>query len=148
MMNSDMSREMSRLDVARGALKGRARCVAYNDAGIQVSEERGIRPMILWLEEDAEFLRGASVADKIVGRAAAMIMIYAGVKEVYASVISNGALEVLLDAGVNVIYSMTAIAISNRRGDGICPMERSVAPISDPEEAYKVLREKVLSMNN
>lgn len=145
-MNSDMSTEMNRLKEARLALKGSARCVVYNDTGIHISEERGIRPMILWLEEDPEFLRGASIADKIVGRAAAMIMVHAGVKEVYASVISNGAVEVLKDAGISCSYSMTAIAISNRRGDGICPMERAVAPIRDAKTAYETLRNKVLSM--
>lgn len=146
-MNSDMNKDMNKLKEARLALKGAARCVVYNETGLHISEERGIRPMILWLEEDPEFLRGASVADKIVGRAAAMIMVHAGVKEVYASVISNGAVEVLRDAGIECSYSMTAIAISNRRGDGICPMERTVAPIHDPECAYRTLREKVLSMN-
>ena len=103
--------------------------------------------MILWLEEDRDFLRGASVADKIVGRAAAMIMVYAGVKEVFASVISNGAIDVFKDAGISFSYSMSTIAISNRRGDGICPMERAVAPIKDPETAYNTLREKVLFAN-
>jgi len=141
-----MMNGMTRLKEARLALKGSARCVVYNEGGLSISEERGIRPMILWLEKDPEFLRGASVADKIVGRAAAMIMIYAGVKEVFASVISNGAREALRAAGTEVSYSMTAIAISNRRGDGICPMERLVAPIKDPKEAYETLRNKVLSM--
>ncbi len=129
------------------ALRGAVRCAAYNGTGLHLSEEKGIRPMILWLEESPDFLRGASVADKIVGRAAAMIMTYAGVKEVYASVISNSAIEVLKDAGIDVTYSMSAIAISTRRGDGICPMERAVAPIKDPEAAYKALREKVFSEN-
>ena len=61
--------------------------------------------------------------------------------------ISNGALELLRDNGIEVTYSMTAIAISNRRGDGICPMERLVAPIRDAKAAYEKLREKVLSDN-
>ncbi len=142
-----MSSNIDRLREARMALTGAVRCAVYTDSGLCTSNERGIRPMILWLEEDPEFLRGASVADKIVGRAAAMIMVHAGVKEVFASVISNGALEVLSDANIPCIYSMTTIAISNRRGDGICPMERTVAPIRDAETAYKTLREKVLSMN-
>lgn len=146
MMNSDMMNGMTRLKEARLALKGSARCVVYNETGLHISEERGIRPMILWLEEDPEFLRGASVADKIVGRAAAMIMVYAGVREVYASVMSNGAVELLREAGIECSYSMTAIAISNRRGDGICPMERTVAPIKDPKTAYETLRNKVLTM--
>ena len=134
-----------RLKEARLALKGAARCVVYNESGIHTSSERGVAPMLLWLEEDPEFLRGASVADKIVGRAAAMIMVYAGVKEVFASVISNGAIDLFREYGIEYSYSMTAIAISNRRGDGICPMERLVAPIKDPKTAYETLRNKVLT---
>ena len=140
-----MSTEASRLKEARIALTGAVRCAVYNDTGLHTTVERGIRPMILWLEEDPEFLRGASVADKVVGRAAAMIMVYAGVREVYASVVSNGALEVFKEAGIACGYTMSAIAISNRRGDGICPMERAVAPIKDPKTAYETLRNKVLS---
>ena len=64
-MSSDMSTEIMRLKEARLALKGAARCVVYNESGIHTSSERGVAPMLLWLEEDPEFLRGASVADKI-----------------------------------------------------------------------------------
>ena len=78
------------LNIAMNRLSGKARCVAVNEAGLLISEKRGILPMIEWLEENPECLRGASVADRIVGRAAAMIMVHAGVSEVYASVVSNG----------------------------------------------------------
>jgi len=128
-------------------LSGKARCVAVNDAGLLISEKRGILPMIEWLEEDPECLRGASVADKIVGRAAAMLMVYGGVCEVYASVISNGALDLLKENGIECRFSNTTIAISNRRGDGICPMEKAVAPIKEPQKAYETLKAIVLSTN-
>ncbi|MGM9636033.1 MAG: DUF1893 domain-containing protein, partial [Candidatus Avispirillum sp.] len=101
-------------------------------------------PLIMWLDADREFLKGASVADKIVGRAVAMLLVYGGAAEVYASVISRGALDYLQEHGIGVTYTNTCIAVSNRRGDGICPMERAVAPVKDPEEAFRVLREKVL----
>lgn len=140
-----MSTEITRIKKARLSLKGRARCVLYNDSGLHISEERGLRPLILWLEEDPEFLRGASVADKIVGRAAAMIMAYGKVKEVFASVMSNAAVEVFREAGIEYSYSMITIAISNRRGDGICPMERTVAPIHDNKTAYETLRNIILT---
>ena len=145
MMSSDMSTEITRIKKARLSLKGRARCVLYNDSGLHISEERGLLPLIHWLEDDPDFLRGASIADKIVGRAAAMIMVYGGVKEVFASVMSNGAVDVFREAGIEYSYSMITIAISNRRGDGICPMERTVAPIKDPQTAYETLKHKVLS---
>ena len=132
-----------RLTTARYALRGHVRCAVCKDE-LFTSSERGIRPMLSWLEEDKDFLRGAAVADKIVGRAAAMLMIYGGVSEVFCEVISRGALTTLEDAGIPVSYINTCVAVSNRRGDGICPMERAVAPIKDPEEAYHLLREKVL----
>ncbi len=132
-----------KLTEARYALRGHVRCAVYKDE-LHTSEERGIRPMLLWLEDDKDFLRGAFVADKIVGRAAAMLMVYGGVEEVFCEVISRGALITLEEAGIPVTYINTCVAVSNRRGDGICPMERAVAPVKDPEEAYKLLREKVL----
>lgn len=140
-----MMSDMKKLNEARLELRGSVRCVAYNENGLHTSNEKGLLPLINWLEGDPDFLRGASVADKVVGRAAAMIMVYAGVCEVYASVISDAALELLKSEGIACTYSMTCIAISNRRGDGICPMERAVSRIRDPKEAFEVLKEKVLS---
>ena len=138
---------MKELKDARMALSGAVRCAAVKNGELYTSTEKGLRPLLLWLRDDPGFLRDASVADKIVGRAAAMLMVYAGVREVFASVISNNALSLLKERGITVTYSMTAIAISNRRGDGICPMERAVAPIKEPEAAYKLLLEKVFTSN-
>lgn len=138
---------MNELKEARMALSGAVRCAAVKDGKLYTSAEKGLRPLLLWLRDEPELLCGACVADKIVGRAAAMLMIYAGVREVFASVISNGAISLLRENGIDVSYSMTAIAISNRRGDGICPMERAIAPVSDPETAYKLLLEKVFPDN-
>lgn len=135
-----------KLKEAMLSLRGRVCCAVYKDS-LCLSSERGLKPLILWLEEDSEFLRGAVVADKIIGRAAAMIMVRSGVCEVYGNVMSNGAVSIFEEAGIPYSYSNTCIAISNRRGDGICPMEKAVSRISDAEEAYKVLREKVLSLN-
>ena len=137
--------DMKRLNEARLEFHGSVRCVAYNDDGLHTSSEKGLLPLIKWLEADPDFLRGASVADKVVGRAAAMIMVYGGVSEVYASVVSDSALSLLKEAGIACTYSMTCIAVSNRRGDGICPMERAVAPVRDAKKAYEILKEKVLS---
>lgn len=135
------------IDTARAALKGHARCVRCKNGEITVSEERGIRPMIDWLEADPECLRGASVADKVVGRAAAMLMVYGGVSEVYTNVISVRALELLRENNIPCTYVNTCDAVSNRRGDGICPMERAVAPIKDPAEAFEKLKLKLKEMN-
>lgn len=136
------------LTLARYALKGHVCCVACKDGKVSTSETRGIGPMVNWLSEDENFLRGASVADKIIGRAAALLMIYGGVKECYGEVVSRAALTTLEEAGISCTYMNTAVAISNRRGDGICPMEKLVAPIKDPREAFEALKNKLEEMKN
>ena len=40
------------------------------------SEARGIAPLLGWIEADKLALRGAAIADKVVGKAAAMLMVY------------------------------------------------------------------------
>ena len=50
-----------------------ASCVIEKGGRRSVSFDSGIRPLLLWLEEDAACLRGAVAADKIVGRAAALL---------------------------------------------------------------------------
>ncbi len=134
------------IDIAREALRGHVRCAVCRDGELHLSEARGIRPMLDWLDADPEFLRGASVADKVVGRASAMIMVYGGVREVYTDVISTRALELLKENGIPCIYVNTCDAIANRRGGGICPMEKAVAPVKDPAEAIPVLKAKLSEM--
>lgn len=131
------------IDIARDALKGHVRCARCRDGVLTVSEKRGIGPMIAWLEQDGECLRGASVADKIVGRASAMLMVYGGVTEVYTNVVSVRALDLLKEHGIRCTYVNVCDAVANRRGDGICPMERAVAPVKDPAEAFRVLKDKL-----
>ncbi len=102
---------------------------------------RGISPMLDLIGRETD-LRGASVADRIVGRAAALLFLYAGVHEVWATVISRPALATLLSAGVFCRYDSLTENIINRKGDGICPMEGAVRGIYDPETAYHLLLRK------
>ena len=93
--------------------------------------------------EAAQCLRGAAVADKIIGRAAALICAYGGAAEVYGEVMSAGARAVLESHGIVCGFGTLTDAIINRTGDGICPMEKLVSDTDSPEEAYKLISEKV-----
>ena len=66
-------------------------CVAVKNGSTCFSTERGVRPLLEWLEQPEAPLREAAVADKVIGKAAALLMVYAGVREVYAAVISEPA---------------------------------------------------------
>ena len=105
----------------------------------------GVSPIIYFLQDGID-LSGYSVADKIVGKAAAMLFVKAGIKEVYAEILSVSGKKFLEEHSINVGYKTLAEKIINRTGDDICPMEKTVADIIDPEEGYEAIRNKLKEM--
>ena len=75
------------------------------------------------LTEHSDWLRGASVADKVVGKGAAALLILGGVRELFAGVISTPALGLLEDSGISFRFAEKVPYIINRKGDGLCPVE-------------------------
>ncbi len=55
--------------------------------------------------DDAQFIEGSKVADRVVGKGAAALMIAAGVKEIYAQSISDSAIKLLNQHNVKLSYS-------------------------------------------
>lgn len=107
-----------------------------------ISEKRGISPMLDFIAEK-RVLNGFSAADKIVGKAVAMLFALAGVKNVYAEVLSEAAVEVLSENEIEYSYGVLTERIINRKGTGICPMEQTVENISVPKQAYDALIKRV-----
>lgn len=91
---------------------------------IRTFNKRGILDLYNILKEEPEFLQDAEIADKIVGKGAAAIMIVGGVKSLSTYVISTPALELLRKSSVKTEYIMEVDNIINRDGDGICPVEQ------------------------
>ncbi len=104
--------------------------------------ERGIVPVLTPLEEGSD-LCGFSVADRIVGKAAALLFVNAGIVAVHAAVLSMPGKRVLEDHGIAVSYDVLTDHIVNRQNNGMCPMEAAVLSIDDSAEAYAVLRRRV-----
>lgn len=69
-------------------------------------------------------MRGATIFDKVVGRAAALLLIHGGVKKVLTPTISRWALAVLKHGGAKAEYDKVVKNILNRAGDDLCPMEK------------------------
>ena len=91
-------------------------------------------------------LKGYSAADMIVGKAAAMLFVKAGICAVHGKVMSEAASEYLEAHHIPHSYDRLTEQIINRTGDNICPMEAAVANISDPEEGYNALFNKIQEM--
>ena len=122
-------------------------CIVQKGDRILTSRRRGIRPLLEWIAQ-GEDLRGASAADKIVGKAAALLYVLMGVKEVFAGTLSESGLAVLTRKGVQAEYAVLAPHIVNRAGTGLCPMEETVLAVDDPAAAYAALREKAEQLRN
>ena len=120
-------------------------CVLCCDETIYTATARGIAPMMEWIER-GEILNGFSVADRVVGRAAAFLFVLAGIREVYAAVVSEPALAVLEKYAIPCSYEKRVPHIINRTGDGFCPMETAVWEIDDPEHALQIIRQTQLKL--
>ena len=108
-----------------------------------VSFDNGIKPVISKLNEDLHFFNGLSVADKIVGKASAMLLTLSGVNEVYAETLSVSGKEIFEKYGIKYEYGQLVDYIVNRKGDGVCPMEETVKDLNDLHEAYEALNRKI-----
>lgn len=102
--------------------------------------EAGIRAAMELHDQKPELLRGAVVADRIIGRAAAMIFTDGGAAAVYGKIMNRSAMQELAENGVEVSTAQLVDTIINRRGDGMCPMEHTVFGVTAPAEGVKLLR--------
>lgn len=75
------------------------------------------------LQNDKQALNGAIIADKVIGKVASSILIVAGVKEIYADVISKYAIPVLEENTVKYEYRQLVEYVQNNDKTGMCPME-------------------------
>ena len=114
-------------------------CVLCKGESVKVSDKRGVSPLVDWIRSGTD-LRGYSAADKIVGKAAALLFVLAGVKEVYAPVMSEGAVKTFGRYGVGCHCDQVASMIINRVGTGPCPMEQAVEQIAEPEAALHAIQ--------
>ena len=88
-------------------------------------------------------LKGASVADKVIGKAAALLMALGEIKEVHTLIISEPALQVFENHKIKFFFDKKVDRIVNRTGDGLCPMESLCLDIDDPQEAFTKIVEKI-----
>lgn len=136
-MITDQQRAREELD------NQQATCVLCQNGHIRLSHQTGIRPLVAWLAEDPDGLRGAAAADKIIGKAAALLLVYGGVSCIHAGVLSEGGQAVLLAHGIPYTYDQLTPWIRNRQGTGMCPMEQRVQAIDDPAQAFVVLSQAI-----
>ena len=132
------------LDLAKQRLKQKdlALVIAKNGKIVFETELHGINGLLNAMEQSKKGMKGSSVADKIVGRAAALLLVYSGVVAAFGVTASDGAIQVLKDYNVFLEFEKSVACILNYEKNDVCPFEKLTACISNPLEAYKVLKQR------
>lgn len=144
---NDISPKTDDVELARATLLSTegATCVAVRNGETMITRERGVKPLLQWISEGRSF-EGWSVADKVVGKAPALLYVQLKPAVVFATALSEDARDILLARGIACGCDDLVPFIVNRAGDGQCPMDACVAGISDPREAERAIRECVRRM--
>jgi len=101
---------------------------------------RGIGALLLAVEKERVVSHGPlDWGDKLVGRAAALLLALVHPRSVFALTMSTGAQDVLRVAGIPFACDAVIPDVLNRTGTGPCPMEAAVSGIDEPLVALETL---------
>jgi hypothetical protein len=136
---SDLDRAL-----ARQRLDAENRAFVLVRAGqvLAAGDDYGVRELLAASDRLGDALRGACLADKVIGNAVALIVVHAGIRAVDTRVASAPAVRLLAAHGVPCRAERTVPQILNRRGDGPCPMEKATLPhAANPAAGLQALRD-------
>lgn len=136
---------MTDLQTAKSNLARHAICLCKGGKCIY-SEKRGIAPMMEFIAEGVD-LSGYSAADRVIGKAAALLFVKCGIAAVYAENLSESGKAILDKNNIPYEYKTLTQKIINREGTDICPMEKAVLYCNDAERAYKLLKDRLEHMS-
>jgi iron complex outermembrane receptor protein len=120
--------------------------VVENDGSIHTYDGRGVSDLYDLLKNYPSLLKGARIADKVVGKGAAALMAVGGVRTVYADLISEPALELLMAERVHVSFGKIVHYIKNRTGDGVCPVETLCGECATASECIPLIDKFIAEM--
>lgn len=133
---------MTGIELAKQELvRGNYSCVLVQDGEVvMTSFEKGVRPL-MYFYGSRELYKSPVLADKVIGRAAAFLAVLCDITEVYAEVISEEAIKVLDDYKIPFTYGRVVPYITNRSGDGLCPMEELSKGVKTPSEMFEKIQD-------
>lgn len=133
---------MKDLETAKRGLSERHLTLSVVKDGHVIFEAKthGVSGFMEAVEEFKDRLDGSSVADRVVGKAIALLCVYVNVRAVYAATISKAA-EILLE-GKSVYLEWDSLVENILGADKskTCPFEQLVDRITDPADAYNKLK--------
>lgn len=122
--------------------------LVVDNGNIHTFDGRGVSDLFRLLSEPLCILKGADVADKIIGKGAAALMILGGVRRVFTDTVSVPALELFGKYGTEVAFAQKVPNIINRKGDDICPVEKLCSQCGTAEECLPLIADFISKMTH
>jgi hypothetical protein len=118
--------------------------ILKNNKRLYQSTREGMLPLYQAISElSGAQLENTIIVDKIVGKAAALLISYIQAKVVYCSLLSIRGKTVLENQGISFFYEELTPEIINRYGTDICPFEKAVLDVEDPQTGYLRIQAKL-----
>ena len=133
---------MEDIDLARSLLEEEKWNLVIVKEGqvIFSSRESGVAPFFQAVQNMGTSLHNAAAADRIMGLAVALLCLHARITSVYASIASQGALDMLKGKGVAVSSKNIVPHISNYDGTDLCPFEKMARSCREPSQLLATLQ--------
>jgi len=141
---------MQDLDIAKKRLEKNSLTltIVKSERVIFETTSHGVSGFLEAIEKFGDKLEGASVADRVIGKAVALLSVYAKVKAVYAKVLSEKAKAVLEENMVYHEWNVLVDSILNKDESKLCPFEDLAAKISNPKDAYEMFKALQISLKH
>lgn len=133
---------MTKLEIVKEKLysKSASLIVLYSNGECKEYFQNRIKDIKEILKNDKNALKGAVIADKVIGKVAGSILTVSGVSEIYADVMSKYAVPVLEKYNIKYEYKNLTEYVQNNDKNGMCPMENKY---KDEEDINKIYNEMV-----
>lgn len=120
--------------------------IVWNNDSLSEYNQIGVKDLLYLVQNEPERLKDAIVADKVIGKGSASLMILGGVKEVYTNAVSIPARKFLEQAGIKLFAKEDIPMIINRDRTGQCPLETRLNEVTNPQDCLPIIIDFYSSM--
>ena len=123
-------------------------CVVRNNGITTRYIQRGVRDLYELVSTRPEVLRGAHVADKIIGKGAAALLVLGKASRATTHTITTPALKMLREAGMEVRYGNEVPYVENWKKTGQCPLDARLQEVDSVHLCLPVIRQFIQDLDD
>ena len=145
---ADLGRAVTMAALIKQLDSGRYSCVISNGGETRTYNQKGVQDLHDIVRDADPFAKGAQIADKVIGKGAASLIVLAGFTDVFAHTICTTGKEMLQANGIHVSFDEEVDYIINNAGTDWCPVEKLVKDCKTADECWPKIAQFVKEMRH